>query len=215
MLIGLKTTFLSGSSTIGLAHSFSTDYLASGILCLAYRGRRRTLESTMRTSTVISMGSCAPEGGYHHYSCSVVRGVDRIVPVDIYIPCCRGAFVWCVPAAGKKLDIPKPRTYGTESRRSVRIEFNFSVEKTRAHMTPSTMIRNDTKRSKCLKTSRLKVISRQDWGAVSCRLARIFSARVAKSRNSEIASRSGRVIKIRNSESSATSFWCHLTSDFR
>eukprot|EP00388_Colpodella_angusta_P045538 GDKK01066497.1.p1 GENE.GDKK01066497.1~~GDKK01066497.1.p1 ORF type:complete len:120 (+),score=10.95 GDKK01066497.1:26-361(+) len=55
---------------------------------------------------VVSMGSCANGGGYYTFSYAVLRGCERVIPVDFWLPGCPPSaegLTWAMHTLQKKI----------------------------------------------------------------------------------------------------------------
>jgi len=95
-----------GSEVFRASPRQSDLMIVAGTLCNKMApALRKVYDQMSEPRWVLSMGSCANGGGYYHYSSSVVRGCERIVPVARLPPRhCSTAFC----NSNKKSAAPKP-----------------------------------------------------------------------------------------------------------
>lgn len=78
---------------------------------------RRIYDQMPEPKWVISMGACASAGGvFNNYA--IVQGVDKVVPVDIFVPGCPPrpeGLIWAIMKLQEKIE--RDKVFGSEEKR--------------------------------------------------------------------------------------------------
>jgi len=82
--VALPTELPPGARVVVLVSGTVTDRLAPAVAALV--DACGTLAGT--PPTVVALGVCASSGGPYWDSYAVTKGVDALVPVDVYVPGC-------------------------------------------------------------------------------------------------------------------------------
>ena len=95
--------------------------IVAGTVTLKMADRVKILYHQMpEPKYVIALGGCAIQGGPFYYdSYSVLKGVDKVIPVDVYVPGCPPrpeALYYAIIKLREKIDRETMKTSGEENK---------------------------------------------------------------------------------------------------
>ena len=82
--VAMPEAVAAGTGVVVVVSGTVTDRLAPAVVAIADACAERGAEAP----AVVSFGACASSGGPYWDSYAVTKGVDQLVPVDVFVPGC-------------------------------------------------------------------------------------------------------------------------------